>query len=171
MPDVFDRSRAHQRLWPRGALGDQPAGARGVHDLQVFVGAGKFDRVAGCAAKPHRTVDLLQPGEARPCIGHPVELAVLAVADDVDLGVDLLLDHLGDGPADTRRERLGVVGFTQFLGVEHRDEIAGPRQAAGVGGEDPARAALHSFGPLFSGARQPGQNDSNFSRLLGSVRR
>ena len=89
--------------------------------------------------------------EPRPRIGHPVELAVLAVADDVDAGVDLLADHLVDGALHPRRERGLVVGLAQLLGVQHRDQIGRPRQAAGVGGQDAARAALHSNSRCASG--------------------
>ena len=144
LADIFDRPGADQRLRPRRALGDQGAGARRMHDLQVLVGAGELDRVARRAAEADRAVDLLEPAEPRPRIGHPVELAVLAVADDVDAGVGLLAHDLGDGALHPRRERGLVVGLAELLGVEHRDQIGRPRQAAGVGGEDAAGAALHA---------------------------
>lgn len=91
-----------------------------MHDLEVLVGAGKRDGVARGAAEPHRAVDLLQSGEAAARVGHPVELAVLAVADHVEAGVELPLHHLGDGAADARCERLGIVGLAQLLGVATR---------------------------------------------------
>ena len=76
-------------------------------------------------------------------IGHPVDLAVLAVADDVDAGVGLLPHHLRDRARDARVEGAAVVGLAQLLVVEQRDQIGRARQAAGVGGEDAAVAALH----------------------------
>ena len=115
-----------------------------MHDLQVLVGAGELDGVPRRGAEADRAVDLLEPAEPRPRVGHPVELAVLAVADDVDAGIDLPANDLGDGALHPRRERGLVVGLAQFLGVEHRHQIGRPRQAAGVGGQDAAGAALHS---------------------------
>ena len=49
--------------------------------------------------KRDRAVDLLKPAQPRPRIGHPVDLAVLAVVDDVDAGVGLPAHDLGDGAA------------------------------------------------------------------------
>ena len=144
LADIFDRPGADQRLRPRDALGDQRARARRMHDLQVLVGAGELDGVPRRGAEADRAVDLFEAVEPRPRIGHPVELAVLAVADHVEAGVGLLADHLVDGALHPRRECGLVVGLAQLLGVQHRDQIGRPRQAAGVGGEDAARAALHS---------------------------
>jgi hypothetical protein len=69
---------------------------------------------------------------------------VLAVPDDIDAGINLLANDLGDRALHPHRERGLVIRLAQFLGVEHGDKIARPRQAAGVGGQDAADAALHS---------------------------
>src|SRR5262249_11693795 len=110
----------------------------------VLVGAGELDGVARRRAKAYRAVDFLEPRKPRARIGHPVELAVLAVADHVEAGVRLLAHDLVDGALDPRSEQGLVVRLIQLLGVEHRDKIARPRQASGVGGQDAADAALHS---------------------------
>ncbi len=143
LPDVANRAGADQRAWPRRSLRDQRAGARRVHDLEVLVGAGELDRVARRTSKPNRAVDLGQALEPRSGVGHPVELAVLAVADHVDAGRGLLADDLVDRPFYPRRKSRAVVRLVQLLGVQHRHEIGGPRQAAGVRREDPTSAAPH----------------------------
>ena len=114
-----------------------------MHDLQVVVGRGEFERIARRGAEAGWAVDLLEAGEPRPRIGHPVDLAVLAVADDVDPGVGLLRHHVRDGAADAGIEGRLVVGLAELLGVEQRDQVGRPRQAAGVRGQDAVRAALH----------------------------
>src|SRR6185369_9137166 len=103
-------------------------------------------------------------------IRHPVELAVLAVADDVDTRIDLLASHLRDGALHPRRERGLVVRFAELLGVEHQDKISRPRQAACVGGQDAADAALHAKISLVR-RKLLKSDDSNFPRLSGDTQR
>jgi hypothetical protein len=150
MADVADWADADQRAWPRRSLRDQRAGARRVHDLQVFISAGELDRVACRATEANRAIDLGEAIESRPGVRHPVELAVLAVADYIDAGGRLLADDLVNGPLHPRREGRAVVRLTQFLGVQHRYKISRPRQAAGVRREDLAGAALHEVGLFCS---------------------
>ena len=139
MADIADRPGADLRLRPHRALGDQRAGARRKHDLHVLIGAGERERIARRAAEAQRAVDLLEAREPRPRIGHPVDLAVLAVVDDVDPGIGLPPHHVGDRARAMRASKAAaVVSLAQLLGVEQRHQIGRPRQAAGVGGEDPA---------------------------------
>ena len=70
-------------------------------------------------------------------------LGLLAVTDDVDAVRHLLVHDLLDGGLDPRGEDVGVVGLAVDLGVEHRPQIRGTRQAARVGGEYVVFTALH----------------------------
>ena len=70
--------------------------------------------------------------------------ALLAVIDDVEPAGHLLLDDLGDGAAHRVLE-LGRLGSRMLLLVEQKlHHLRRPRQAAGMGGEQSLRAALHS---------------------------
>src|SRR6185436_6405350 len=70
----------------------------------------------------------------------------LAVVDDVDAGVDLLPDDVGDGPAHTRPEGAGVGRGPAVERFQQRREVGRPRKAAGVRREDAVGAALHGVG-------------------------
>src|SRR5262249_43319097 len=152
---------ADLRLRPHGALGHQRARARRQHDPHVRVGLRKRERVARRPAKPHRAVDLGEPAQPRPRIGHPVDLAVLAVVDDVDADVRLLPHDLADGAPHARLQRGAVEILAQLLGVEGSHQICRPRQAAGMGGQDAGRTALHGdnrprrAGSISSGGTRP----------------
>jgi len=82
------------------------------------------------------------------------DLALLAVADDVDPRRDLLFDGL-----DHRSRHPGFVGGALLrrarleAGQQHLPEVRGARQAADVGREDASRAALHRRAPLSCSAR------------------
>jgi hypothetical protein len=79
-------------------------------------------------------------------VGGVARLRHFTVVDDIDAGGDLLLHHLGDGGAHARGERGGVNRLASLLGVHHADEVVGPRQAAGMGGEEALGAVFH--GPI-----------------------
>ena len=71
-----------------------------------------------------------------PHVGGIADLALLAVVDDVDAGLDLLADDVGDGAvhAGVEGRLLGDgAGVERF---EQRGEIVRSRQTPGVGGQD-----------------------------------
>ena len=84
-----------------------------------------------------------EAGEPVLDVGGVARLRHLAVVDDVDAGLDLLLDDLGHRRAHARGERRRIDRHALLLGVHHADEIVRPRQAAGVGGEEALGAAFH----------------------------
>ena len=97
-------------------------------------------RLAGAA----RRVGLaLEAVEAVDHMDGVVGAALLAVVDDVDAGGLLLGDHVGDRLGDGGvQRRAAALSCKQLL-----DHLGGPRQAAGVGGENPGRAAPHGAVP------------------------
>ena len=86
----------------------------------------------------------LEPGQAFEHVVGPARLAVLAVVDDVDAGLDLPADDVGGG---ARRARRGSGAL--LCGVLARrlrpssTQLRRPDQAADVRGEDAVVAALH----------------------------
>ena len=68
-------------------------------------------------------------------------LRLLAIADDIDAKLRLRLDGLGDGLARAARQQGVVVGLMRHALEQQFRQIVGPRQAAGVRGDD-------AFAPL-----------------------
>ena len=68
-------------------------------------------------------------------VGRVADLAHLAVADEVDPGIDLVRDSVGDRRAHDALE-LGVVDRAAVVLSEHDvDDLLGPREAADVCGQ------------------------------------
>lgn len=85
---------------------------------------------------------LLQTGEAATGVGLPAPLGVLAVVDDVDTVLGLLLHNPGDGVSNLFGE--GVIeGVAVAAGGHYVAEVVGPVEGAGVAGDDPVSAAVH----------------------------
>ena len=85
-----------------------------------------------------------EPGQAILDVGGVARLAELAVVDHVHAGVRLLPHDLGHRGPDAGGER-GAVDRHPFLPGEHRPhQVVGPRQAAGVRGEEPFAALSHA---------------------------
>ena len=85
-------------------------------------------------------------GEAGVALDHVVaesDLAHLAVADDVDAGLDLLGDDFGDRLLHACRELDRVDRLFVELVPHHADEIVRTREAPGVRRQDTLGAALH----------------------------
>ncbi len=88
------------------------------------------------------------PGESRQTVldvRGVADLARLAVADDVDVGGDLLGHGVGDAGRDCGIEGCTVVRLVAVFLVEQPDELAAARQAADVGRQDPLCAESHYF--------------------------
>jgi len=84
--------------------------------------------------------------EARKAVGNVgrvADLAGLAVADDVDAGLDLAADDVGDGAGDHRRRRARVADLAPLAPEQHVGHRLGARQAADVGREDAPAAGPH----------------------------
>jgi hypothetical protein len=85
----------------------------------------------------------LEAAEAIVDVRDEARLAHLAVADDIDAEIGLLLDDRCDGLRHAR----AVAGFVDRLaaltGGACRDEIGRPRQAADMGGQDAIGALAH----------------------------
>jgi len=90
----------------------------------------------------------LDAGETRVDIGNEPETAHFAISDDVDAGLGLLLDDLGDRVFHPARVASGVKRLALLFRLDHRQQIGRSRQAADVGGEDPLRALLHDVPPV-----------------------
>src|ERR1051325_4553705 len=84
----------------------------------------------------------LEAGETVDHVHRVVGAAVLAFICHVDAVGALLSDHVVDRLAHREVER-GAVGIALLLGEQLRDHGGRARQAAGVGGDDPLRAAQH----------------------------
>ena len=85
----------------------------------------------------------LDAADAVADVGGVGRLAHLAVADDVDAGRDLKADDLLDGARGFGLERRGIDGAALLAAEDQVDQGLGPRQAAGVRGEDAIHAGFH----------------------------
>ena len=89
----------------------------------------------------------LEAVEAVLHVIHKADLALLAVADDVDAGGNLFSDRLADGAPDPCGE-----GRRRWPSVrrsyQHAGEVAWSWKAARVGRQDASLAALHLSPPL-----------------------
>src|SRR5262249_43098425 len=81
--------------------------------------------------------------EALAHIGDEARLAELAVVDDVDAEVGLPAHDLADGEPQPGLERLLVDPLAAGARPHHVEQVARPRQAARMRGEDAVGAALH----------------------------
>src|SRR5260370_360985 len=95
---------------------------------------------SSCSTKPAVAAEAVEPVLD---VGGVARLAHLAVIDDVDAGLDLLLDDRRDRVADARFERRRVDRDAFLLGEHRPDQRLGPGQAAGMCGQEPPGAALH----------------------------
>ncbi len=84
-----------------------------------------------------------EPGQPVLDVGRVARLADLAVVDDRDAGVDLLADDLGHRRPDARAQGGAVHRDPLFPGKHSADQVGGPGQAAGVGGQDAVDAPFH----------------------------
>src|SRR5260370_27787942 len=104
-------------------------------------------RTSPRALPRHLGIDL-EADETIFDLGDEARLAELAVVDDVDAQLDLLVHDLGDRPAQPRGVRLLVHALALLLGLDHVEQIGGTRQAADMGGENSLGASLHCASPL-----------------------
>jgi hypothetical protein len=72
-------------------------------------------------------------------------LAELAVVDNVDAGIALFAYHIGDRTGEAFCVSRVVFALAARPRPVHLDEVRRPRQAAGVGGENPFGAAFHGL--------------------------
>ena len=97
----------------------------------------------GLAGPERRRARAVEAREAILHVGGVVGAALLPVVDDVEPAGDLFPHHVGDRRAHRGRE-LGRFGAGIFLlGQQQFHHFRRPRQAAGMGGENALRAALH----------------------------
>ena len=100
-----------------------------------------------------------EPREAILHVGGVARLAELAVVDHVHARVRLLphdLGHRGPGAGGEG----GAVDRHPFLPGEHRPhQVVGPRQAAGVRGEEPIATLSHARHPSATGSGVSGGRD------------
>src|SRR6185437_7018577 len=100
--------------------------------------------------------------EARVALDHIVaeaDLAHLAIADDVDAGFELLLDHLRHGAPDACAHLDRIAALAVDLVPHHAGEVIRPRQAACVSCQNAIGTSLHDCAPCRPGApsiRPPG---------------
>jgi hypothetical protein len=107
---------------------------------------GRLREVRPVGPRRHRRLPA-EAGQPVAHVGGVTDLALLAVADDVHAGLDLLADDVGHGALHARSEgdRVGLGARVERL--QRRGEVRGTGQAAGVRGEDPVRASLHRVIP------------------------
>ena len=126
-----DRRVAGRRLAARAARIAEHALLQPREIGEVLVDEG----VAGAAETVEPVLD----------VGGIARLRHFPVIDEVDAGRRLLLHHLRHGGAHARGQSLRLDRDAFLLGVHHADEIVGPRQAAGMGGQKACRASLHGL--------------------------
>ena len=102
-------------------------------ELRIVFDVGRRRAVAGAA----------QTCEAVAQIEHEALAALLAIVDDVDAGFDLLRDDGVDGGAAARFKRGCVEGFAARALHVKLGQGGGPRQAAGMRGQDAILTELH----------------------------
>ena len=154
---------------PRVAHGDRPVAGRGPAPGSPGIAEDALGQLGEVHEVPvlERLARAAEPGQAVLHVGGVARLAEFAVVDHVHARVHLL----------PRRSRLtavagaggegGAVDRHPFLPGEHRPhQIVGPRQAAGVRGQEPIAALSHAKhrrrrGAAFRGAETyPGEGET-----------
>src|SRR3990172_9019384 len=138
LPFVADGTRANQRQ----VAADPPARARPEVVGLVVVREGAFF-LRPAPRGPRPSLPRLEAGQALAGVGVEAVLALLAVRDDVDAALDLLLDALLDGGAHAAGRRLLGEGGARRRCLHHLEDVGGPGEAANVGGDDPVGATSH----------------------------
>ena len=100
-----------------------------------------------------------EAGESLRDVGRVAGLALLAVAHDVDPGVDLARHDAGDGLLQHPLLRR-VVGGAVAREAERLDEAGRPREASGVRGED---AVGHRVPSRSLASRAPSTSVASFA--------
>ena len=142
---------------------DRRAAGRRVQVRQLGVGAhaggvtGMGQQVRRHPAQRLRLAEAVQPVLDIVGVG---DFRHLAVADDVDAALDLLLHDFRDRFGHTALQQGRVVGPVAVLRDEQVDQVVRPRQAADMGGQDAVGG---------EGVRTGGQNSiSPYRRRCGS---
>ena len=131
---------------PRVAHGDRPVAGRRPAPGSPGVAEDALGQLGEVHEVPvlERLARAAEPGQAILHVGGVARLAELAVVDHVHARVRLLphdLGHRGPGAGGEG----GAVDRHPFLPGEHRPhEVLGPRQAAGVRGEEAVAALSHA---------------------------
>src|SRR6516165_10581901 len=76
-------------------------------------------------------------------IAEEIDLAELAVVDDVNADIGLLLHDFGDRAAQSLGEYLFVIRLARELLAEELFQIGRAMQRSGMGGQNPVCAAMH----------------------------
>ena len=104
----------------------------------------------GLAGAERRRARAVEAGEAILDVGGVIGAALLAIVDHVEPAGDLPLHHLGDRAADRLLELGGFGAGALLLLQQQFHHACRPRQASGMGSENPLRAALHGVPPVPS---------------------
>jgi hypothetical protein len=133
----------HTSIPPRVAASPEPLGD--AIGPRVVLGEVEVlpARRARAAVLTGRCGLALEACEALDDVAEEARLPLLAIGDDVDAGVGLAANDVGDGLAHQARVGLGVVRLAAVLRGQQRNEVVGAREAADVRREDPVGAALH----------------------------
>src|SRR5262245_2067595 len=117
--------------------------ARRAQDRRAPLAArSRRGKVGPVRARRHRRLTV-EAGEAMAHVGGIADLPLLAVVDDVDAGVELLLDDLADGAGHARLEGRRVGHGAGVERLERGRQILGAGKASGVRGQDAVGAELH----------------------------
>src|SRR5262245_44672191 len=117
--------------------------AGGTGDRRETLGAsGSLGKVRPIGAGRHRAL-AAEPGEAMADVGGVADLALLAVVDDVNAGLGLHPDDVGDGLAHAGFEGPGIGDRAGIQRFQQGRQVGRPGQTSRVRGEDPIRASLH----------------------------
>ena len=90
-----------------------------------------------------RDMFALEPGEPMPDVSRIADLALLAIARDIDAHLDLFPDHIFHRALHNRFELGGVHRLPAILREDQIHHILRSRQAADMGGENAVRTQLH----------------------------
>src|SRR2546422_6577490 len=91
----------------------------------------------------------LEAREALDDVPEEARLALLAVGDDIDTGVRLPANNVGDRLSHQPDVGLAVPRLAPFLRNQDLDQGVGPRQTANVRGENPVCTTLHPRAPPY----------------------
>src|SRR5690606_635459 len=119
---------------------------------EVLVELGELEPLAGALRHPRRLALLhlaaREPRQAASVVRQAVAVAAeLAVADDVDPGAGLLLEHVNDRVAQPRLDRLRIRFPPPANSARRLRALRRPLEPPGVGRQYAVRASLHcAFG-------------------------